>query len=137
MSFKYLFLFIGLFLIEIYIALYMHGNFIRSYVGDTLVVILLYTLIASFYRKHIYKTAFSIFIFASCVEIAQYFKIVNILGLKNNALASALIGTTFSWIDIFSYFLGAILILFFEITLPFFLKKNLLKRSYRYPNVMI
>lgn len=44
----YLILTIFLFVIEVLIALFVHDNFIRPYVGDVLVVILIYCFVKSF-----------------------------------------------------------------------------------------
>ena len=44
----YLTLAVFIFVIEVLIALYVHDNFIRPYVGDVLVVILMYCFVKSF-----------------------------------------------------------------------------------------
>ena len=48
---KYLFCFIILFLIESLIAIFIHDNFIRPYLGDLLVIILIYCFISIFLKK--------------------------------------------------------------------------------------
>jgi hypothetical protein len=50
-----------------------------------------------------------VFVFAALVETAQYFNIVKLLGLENNAFFSTIIGTSFSHIDLFCYGVGCIL----------------------------
>jgi hypothetical protein len=40
------------------------------------------------------------------VEVLQYFKVVEIIGLENSEFARTVIGTNFSWIDILAYTLG-------------------------------
>ena len=69
-----------LFIIEVLIALYQHDNFVRSYGGDFLVVILLYCFIKSFIVKPVIKTAIAVLIFAYSVEISQYFHLIKLLG---------------------------------------------------------
>jgi hypothetical protein len=47
-----------------------------------------------------------VFAFACCVELLQYWKIIEILGLSGNAIARTVIGTSFSWMDIICYGAG-------------------------------
>jgi len=49
-----------------------------------------------------------VFIFSVIVEILQYFKIVEILGLQDNRLMSTIIGTSFDIRDILCYFVGCV-----------------------------
>jgi hypothetical protein len=53
-----------LFGIEVLIALYIKDNFIRPYVGDVLVVILLYCLIKSFINTTVLTTAIGVLLFS-------------------------------------------------------------------------
>jgi Protein of unknown function (DUF2809) len=110
----YFFGFVLLFLTELYIAIYMHDDFIRPYVGDALVVILLYTIVRAFLKVGILPTAIGVLIFSFGVEILQYFKIVEILGLGSSAIARTVIGTTFSWEDLICYSIGVVMVLWFE-----------------------
>ena len=48
------------------------------------------------------------------VEILQYFKIINILGLQNSAIASVVTGTSFEWIDLVACTAGIVLVLIME-----------------------
>ncbi len=109
---KYLLLFILLFFVEVYIALYVHDDIIRPYGGDTLVVILIYFFIRTFFQLPVIKTAVAIFLFACCIEVAQYLNIVDLLHLQNNKIASVVIGTSFAWLDILAYFIGTLAIIF-------------------------
>lgn len=100
-----------LFLVEVFIALFINDNIIRPYIGDVLVVILLYYLIKSFFHLPDVTTAIAVLLFAYCVETLQYFNIVRLLGLSHSKIANIIIGTHFSWIDIFAYTLGVIIVL--------------------------
>lgn len=102
---------IFLFLTEIYIALYVQDDFIRPYIGDTLVVILLYSIVKSFFLVPILTASASVLLFSFGIEILQYFKIVEILGLQSSKLARTVIGTSFAWADLLAYSLGFIMIL--------------------------
>lgn len=103
-----------LFLIELYIALHIDDNFIRPYIGDLLVVILIYTIVRAFFKVSILTTAIGVLIFSFAVEVLQYFKIVERLGLGSSSLARTVIGTTFSWEDLGAYSLGILILLCFE-----------------------
>ena len=106
---KYLLITLGLFIAEVLIATIFSGNqFIRAYLGDYLVVILLYCLVKSFYDVSPLILSVSIFIFACGVEIAQYFRLADVLGLRPGSILSTLVGTSFSWIDILMYFAGSL-----------------------------
>ena len=94
---------------EILIGLYAHDDFIRPYIGDVLVTILLCCLIRSVVPKGLNLLPVYVFIFATLVEFAQYFRIVTILGLEDNRLLSTLIGTSFSPIDLLCYGIGCLL----------------------------
>ncbi len=97
-----------LLLTEIAIALFVHDDFIRPYFGDVLVTILICCLCSAVIPKRIRGLAIYVFIFATLVEIAQYFNIVKWLGLENNALLSTIIGTSFSMLDILCYGVGCL-----------------------------
>jgi len=100
--------FIILFLIEIIIALFVHDEFIRPYIGDVLVVFLIYFFIKIFLRKEVFLLPLYIFAFAAIVETLQYFNIVGLLNLESNTFARIIIGSTFDIKDIICYFIGCI-----------------------------
>jgi len=103
-----------LLLIEICIALFVHDNFIRPYIGDVLVVILLYCFIKSFFDFPVLPTAVAVLFFSFIIETLQYFNIIDLLGLQNYTLARVIIGTSFSWEDIIAYIIGILLVLLVE-----------------------
>ncbi|MEM6254594.1 MAG: DUF2809 domain-containing protein [Cyanobacteria bacterium P01_D01_bin.156] len=97
---------IFLFLIEVYIGMFVKDDFIRPYMGDFLVVILIYALIRAFFTYPIVNVAIGVLLFSFLVEILQYFNIVDILGLGSSQLARTIIGTVFVWEDFIAYTLG-------------------------------
>ena len=106
---KYLLITLSLFIVEVLIATtFSHSRFIRSYLGDYLVVILLYCLVKSFYDVSPLVLAISIFVFACGIEIAQYFRLADVLGLRPGSMLSILVGTSFSWMDILMYAGGSL-----------------------------
>ncbi len=111
---KYFLLAIGLFFIELFIGLYVHDHIIRPYIGDLLVVILLYCMAKSVISSKVLPTAMGVLIFAYAVEISQYFDMVNLLGLGKYKIARIIIGTTFSWSDMLLYTIGIAIVLLIE-----------------------
>ena len=107
---NYALAFVILLFIEVMIALYVRDSFVRPYVGDMLVVIAIYCFIRIFIPDKIRLLPLYIFIFAAGVEILQYFNIVEILGLKNNAFFSVIIGSVFDIKDIGCYAVGCFII---------------------------
>ncbi|RYZ26092.1 MAG: DUF2809 domain-containing protein [Chitinophagaceae bacterium] len=99
---------------EILIALYVNDKFVRPYVGDFLVVILLYCFARSILNWSVVFTCLAVLIFSFCVEIAQYFQLVKLLKLENNKLARTVIGSSFEWTDLLAYTLGIVLVLLVE-----------------------
>ncbi len=106
-----------LFIIEVLIALFVHDSFIRPYLGDVLVVILIYCAIKSVFNWSVWPTAIGVLLFAFAVETAQYFGLIFHLGLEKSGLARAIIGTSFAWADIVAYCAGIALVLGVEISL--------------------
>ena len=102
----YALLFAVLLLTEIIIALFVHDNFIRPYIGDALVTVLICCFLRVFIPKGVKVLPVFVFLFASLVETAQYFDIVRLLGLEGNTFISTVIGRTFSFTDIICYGIG-------------------------------
>jgi len=112
---KYYLLFALLLLgVEVYIALYLHDAIIRPFGGDFLVVILLYCLVKSFINFPVLLTAGWVLILAYAIEISQYFHLISMLGLQRSKLATLLLGTSFSYIDLLTYTLGILLVIIVE-----------------------
>jgi Protein of unknown function (DUF2809) len=102
------------FVTEVLIALYVKDNFVRPYVGDYLVVMLIYCAIRTFIKANPVKVAIAVLLFAYLVEVLQYFRIVDRLGLSGNTLAKTVIGYGFEWLDMLAYTLGVVTILLVE-----------------------
>lgn len=103
-----------LFVIEVLIAVYVHDNFVRPYVGDFLVVMLLYCAVRTFINASPLKITVAVLLFAYLVELLQYFHLVDRLGLAGNTVARTVIGYGFEWLDLLAYTLGVITILLLE-----------------------
>ena len=105
-----------LFCLEVLIALYLNDAIVRPYIGDFLVVILIYCFVKSFLDTPVLPTALAVLLFSYFVETLQYFHIINKLGFQDSPVARTVIGTSFEWIDIIAYTFGIAIVLFAERT---------------------
>ena len=104
--FAYAVSFVVLFFTELLIALFVHDRFVRPYIGDVLVTVLLCCLCRIIIPKGVSMLPVYVFAFAALAEAAQYFEIVKLLGLEDNTFISTLVGTTFSVVDFICYGVG-------------------------------
>ncbi len=111
---KYFALAILLFTVEVCIALFIKDRVIRPFIGDVLVVVLVYGFVRIFVKIIYWKVALGALLFACTIEILQYFDYVKLLGLENNRVLSTALGRTFEMLDFVAYFAGFLLILLAE-----------------------
>lgn len=111
---KYLLLAAFLFALEICIALFVTDSIVRPFVGDVLVVALIYCFLRIFLRIAYWKAALGVLAFACTIEILQYFDYVARLGLENNRVLSVALGRTFEWLDFAAYLAGFLFIILIE-----------------------
>ena len=71
-------------IIEIIIGVYIHDAFIRPYIGDVLVVILICCFIRIFILRSLRRLPVYVFVFACFIELLQYFQLADRLELSNN-----------------------------------------------------
>lgn len=108
---KYFLFTVLLFVTEVLIATILKDIFfVRAYLGDVIVVILLYTFIKSFMVINNEKLIAGIFIFSCLIEFAQYFNIAEKIGFQKGSLMYIVIGNSFSWIDIACYAVGCMVL---------------------------
>ena len=112
-----------IFITEFLIALYVHDGIIRPYIGDVLVTALLCTLVRSIYIKPIPKLWLWVFAFSVFVEVTQYFRLADLLGIQNRVIRT-IMGTDFAFMDIVCYFVGC---------LAFFLIEKLVRKRVKSP----
>lgn len=111
---QYLIATILLLLVEVFIALFVHDNFVRPYIGDVLVVIVIYTFVRIFVPEKYPLLPVGIFIFAAAVEFLQLLNIIEVLGLGENVFLRILVGSVFDITDIACYLAGTIIILIIQ-----------------------
>ena len=104
----YLVIFVLLFICELLIARFYFSDFVRSYLGDVFVVILLWSFVRIFVPEKIRLLPLWVFIFACLIETGQSFNYTELLGVNEYPLLCTLMGTSFAWGDIFSYLAGSI-----------------------------
>lgn len=112
---KYFVIAIAVFLSEILIATKLKDVFfVRAYLGDVFVVMLIYYFIKAFINFEPVKLIIGIFIFSCLIEFLQYFHFGELLGFKDNRIMMIVLGNSFSWIDILCYFAGCVILYFIE-----------------------
>lgn len=108
------------FVIEVLIALFVHDSFVRPYLGDVFVVVLIYCFFKTFLKLPVVTVAIMVLLFAFVIEFLQFFTIVEKLYLEKSKIAKTVIGTSFSWIDILTYIVGIAIVIVVE---KYWLKK--------------
>ena len=112
---KYFLIAVALFLTEVLIATKLKDLFfVRAYLGDVFVVMLIYYFVKAFFNLEPVKLIISIFIFSCLIEFAQYFHFGELLGFKDNRIMMIILGNSFSWIDILCYLCGCVILYFIE-----------------------
>ncbi len=92
---------------EVIIALFVRDAFVRPYMGDIIVMAVLYCFIKIFFPDITRLLPLYLFIFAVFIEIGQYFNYASLLGLGNVPFFKILLGSSFSFIDILCYAIGS------------------------------
>ena len=95
--------------IEILIALFVHDNFIRPFVGDIIVVAVIYYFVRIFFPLGIKHLLVYIFIFAVIIEYMQLFNLMQWIS-GNNKILKIVLGSSFSVWDIVCYAVGCLII---------------------------
>jgi len=116
--------FLIILIIELLIAFCFKDNFVRPFLGDFLVVILIYCCIKSFFKVKSLKLAMVVLLFAFIIEISQYFQLIQLLHLERYFLAKLILGTTFEWLDFAAYTAGIALIIGLEYFTVNYSRKN-------------
>ncbi|WP_343767592.1 DUF2809 domain-containing protein [Gangjinia marincola] len=111
------YLFILLLVLEVIIALFVTHPFIRGFVGDVLVVMLMICALHTFLPNRCYPCIGVAWIFAVAVECVQYTGITQHL-TSDHKLLRIILGNTFDVFDLLAYSLGAVvsLVLYKHVT---------------------
>lgn len=98
--------FIILLVIEILIAKFVQDDFIRPYLGDFLVVILIYCFLMAASNISIIKGLLAVLLFSFAVEFFQLINIVKVLQYQPPKAVMIVLGSSFSVWDLLAYVLG-------------------------------
>ena len=107
MNTRYFFLTLFLLSIEVLIALFINDTFVRPFLGDVLVVMLIFSAIRIFYSGKKRNLAIFVLLFSFFVEFSQYFRLIEIFGWEDIRFAQIILGSTFDVLDLFAYVIGA------------------------------
>lgn len=108
----YLIAFVILYAIEAVIAMHTSG-WIRGYIGDVLVLPLIYCLIRMFTERFPRILPVCLFGLGCLTEFLQFLRIHEILGIPEGTPFGIIIGTRADWIDVLCYAVGTLGILVF------------------------
>ena len=112
---KYFLIAVVIFVVEVLIATKLKDIFfVRAYLGDVFVVMLMYYFIKAFFDINHTKLIIGILIFSCLIEFLQYFHFGELLGFKDNKIVMIVLGNSFSWIDILCYFAGCVILFLIE-----------------------
>ncbi len=121
-----------IFSVEILIALFVNDAFVRPYLGDVLVVILIYCFLKSFLKLPVLAAAIFVLVFSIAIEFLQLLNIVERLSLEKSKIAKTLIGTSFSWIDLLTYIAGIAIVVAVE---KYWFKKEIFEFRFIFPSI--
>ena len=103
-----------LFAVEVLIALFVRDVFVRSYIGDVLAVMLVYSALRTMTPLGATTAIAVTLAIAAAIEIAQALNVLGALGLGDNQIARTVFGGVFDWLDIAAYLVGAAAVLALE-----------------------
>ncbi len=106
---KYFFMTMLLLSIEIAIAWFFNDYYIRGFVGDVLVIPLLYYVTQLVVNNTFKFLKVLILLFAFCVEFIQLFHLPEQLNI-HSPIIRTIIGTSFDYWDLIAYCLGYVVI---------------------------
>lgn len=106
----YISLTVFLLAVEVLIALFVRDRIVRPYIGDMLVVVVIYTFVRIWIPDSVPLLPLYAFLFATVVEISQYFNLVELLGVSDSKFMRILLGTSFDVKDIVCYAVGCVLV---------------------------
>jgi hypothetical protein len=108
-NYPYIILSIILFILCVLIViLFSSHQFIRGFLGDAVIVMLLYTFLKSWRDINAFWLSVWVTIFAYVIEITQYFKIIRMLGFEENFFTRIVFGSVFDPLDLLAYTIGGV-----------------------------
>jgi hypothetical protein len=96
------------------VKIFSGNRFIRGFIGDIIVILLVYFFIKIFSDFHALKLTLFTLAIAFTTEFLQYLRLTSYLGLEHNPLALLIFGSVFDPYDLVAYTIGAILVYFID-----------------------
>lgn len=100
---------------EVCIALFVHDRFVRPYLGDVLVIVLLYCLGRGPLGVRGTWLAPAVTALGVAAEGLQYFRLADLLGLEQGSVLRVVLGSTFDWADLVCYAAGGLILAVWEL----------------------
>ncbi len=110
---RYATIFILLLVTEVAIAVFHFHKFVRGFIGDILVIPLLYTLLRLVWKLSSKRTLQWVLVIAFSVELLQLMSITKHFHIENKVVL-LLLGQTFDGWDLVAYWFGIIPVLLIE-----------------------
>ena len=101
---------VTVFAVEAAIALFVRDRVVRPLVGDALAVALVYVTIRAVARLRQPGALALAVALAFAIEIGQLLGVIDLLGLRDHAVARVVLGARFDPVDLIFYLLGALAI---------------------------
>ena len=106
--------FIAFLAIEVCIALFVHDNFVRPYIGDVLAVVTVYCGARIVFPERIKLLSLAVLSLAAAVELLQLTGISQLFG--EGSVIAIILGSTFDPIDLLCYAAGGVLTFLWDIS---------------------
>ena len=116
-SWKYFIAFIIILLIEVGIERFFKTGFIRYFMGDFFIVVLLYFGIRAIVNWKKMTVLWGVLGFAIVVEFLQLANLPDHFGWANNRFIHLTLGSSFDPLDLLAYFLGGIVVFSIDYTI--------------------
>jgi hypothetical protein len=99
-------IFLLILILEIIIGTFFHDRFVRYFLGDVLIVVLICYFMRSWWAIRLWILLLGTLIFAFLTELAQYVDLIGLLGWQHSEFTRLTIGSTFDWTDLLAYTIG-------------------------------
>ncbi len=107
-------LFVLLTAAEVLIGVFVHDSLVRPYVGDVIVVVVIYCFVRIFIPEKVRLLPLYVFIFSAAVELMQGLQIADRLGITSPVLRT-IVGTVCDPTDIICYAVGCAILALYEL----------------------
>ena len=88
------------------VVFFNQNAFIRGFLGDVIVVILMFFLLKAVHDFRPARLAAFVLAIAFLVEVGQYIGVVGLLGIRENYLTRLILGSVFEYEDLLAYAIG-------------------------------